>query len=165
MKKHKGFFVLTIILFLCFLTSCSKTTQTDIFQLEDVGTLDITLTGIVGDKEIPLTPDVTLTMEDFSKIIITAAKLNPDLSVNIYFNEIDAQFPIAEVKHPTKNKTPSSSFYTVIEEYDRASYPAFFTKGSHTVKIFQFDQAGNGKQLPTPSNIDSIKTLRYEVVE
>ena len=151
---------LSIFALFFFLTACStKDNTTDIFQFEDKGNLNITLTATVDDQPIPIENGNELSLKKLSAIQIQASDLDPKQSVNVYFNQIDAHFPITETK-----KTQATQ-YTVIENYIPEDYPDFFTLGNQTVKIFQYDAEPGTAKVPSYNKINDIKTIQFAIVE
>ena len=149
---------------LLFASSCSVLNKSNFLEFEDQGNILITITTIIDDEEIAIDSGTKLNSSQFNQLELTIEQLSQDLSIQIYWDGVDVGFPISEVKN--KDSSLKSGFYRkVVENYDSISYPDFFEVGTHTIKIFEFDQEGNRDQTPTSYNVESLKTINYEVVE
>ena len=158
MKLKKNFFAIFALFF--FLAACSTAGDTtDIFELEDKGNLDITLTATADDQPIVIENGTELSLKQLSAIQIQAFDLDSQQSVNVYFNKTDARFPINESK-----KQPAT-LYTVVENYTPEDYPEFFILGNQTVKIFQYDAEPDTGKIPSYNKINAIKTISFTITE
>lgn len=160
MKKFK--LLLPMTLFLFFMTSCSKpNAQTDIFQLKDQGTLDVTFTAILDSKEGPITQETNIPLESLESLQIRVATDQPELPFKIYFDQTDIQFPI-----DSSLKKESNGKHSIIQEdYHPNDYPEFFTLGKHQINIFQINPEGESNSVPNVSNIKGVKTFSYEITK
>lgn len=161
MKFKTIFFIISFSLVLFLSTGCVNSNKvTDIFELKDTGELDIVFSAIINDRIVEIENGADLDSLKLSTIQINASNLDSKQSIKVYFDKIDADFPITDVKNQNTN-----ALYSVVENYDPEMYPEFFTIGSHTIKIFQYDPEPGTSQVPSRNNINDIITITYRITD
>ncbi|MHC5269501.1 hypothetical protein ACYSNO_10010 [Enterococcus sp. LJL98] len=161
MKFKTIFFTSSFSLILFLGTGCVNSNKvTDIFELKDTGKLDIVFSAIINDRIVEIENGTNLDSLKTSTIQINASNLDSKQSIKVYFDKIDAGFPITDVKNKNTN-----ALYSVVESYDSEMYPEFFTVGSHTIKIFQYDPEPGTSQVPSKNKINDISTITYQITD
>lgn len=115
MKKANFFLILAALIFLFSMTGCSSSKEeTALFKLEDTGTIAVEVIALLDEKEVPLTPETKIPIENFSKIRLSFTQPNSDSALKVYFDKKDQQFPIDSSPVSKKNRRFIQSFQSLL---------------------------------------------------